>query len=252
MFELISPVGGGPLLPGPWAGRTAPPADEFAFSTSAGAQPAGEMPIWRVDLPAEVEAARAEIAAGEASVQSARLALAAAPARLTTALQRRPPGVSFSSMGEAQPEARLFSMLGALEQPPDTLSFGLGEDLRAGWQQAGEQFRSFAAQAREAIANYALVETRAGTLLIGRTSVGWSGDMRTCWPRNVAGEQADLHRRALVLALESRAALLRTFILVVRGAGLVAQAVSSPIGTVTAIPAAWRFVSEILSESRQG
>jgi hypothetical protein len=254
VFELVSPTGAAPSLPGPWEGLAAPPPPAEAglsFSARAGEQEAAplEAPLWRANLPADLAGASAQLAVGEASVLATRVALASAPARLDAALGRRPVGVSFSTVAEPRPEAQLFGLLGALEQDPNTVSFGIGEDLKAGWQQANAQFQRFAAQAREAIGNYAVVETRTGELLIGRTTVSWVGDMRTCWPRAIAGEQADLHRRMLALALESRAAMLRTVILVLRGAGLVAQAVSSPIGAVTAIPAAWKFISEIINET---
>jgi hypothetical protein len=190
-----------------------------------------------------------QVALGEASVRASRRALANAPARLDAALRRRPTGFSFST-NERRPEDQLFGMLGALEEQPNAVNFGIGEDVKAGWEKANAQFRSFAAQAREAISNFAVVETRTGELLVGRTSVNWSGDMRTLWPLALDPAQAALHQRILTVALESRAAMLRTFTLVLRGAGLVAQAVSSPIGTVTAIPAAWKFISEILNETK--
>ncbi len=251
---MVSPTGAASSLPGPWAGLAAPPAppsDGLSFSIGAGEAEAGplEAPIWRANLPADLRAAAVQLAQGEASLQATRQALDNAPARLNAALNRRPVGVSFSTATEQRPESQLFSLIGALEQDPNTVSFGVGDDLKAGWEQANAQFQRFAAQAREAITNYAVVETRAGELLIGRTSVSWAGDMRTCWPRSIEFEQADLHRRMLALALESRAAMLRTVILVLRGAGLVAQAVSSPIGAVTAIPAAWKFISEIMHET---
>jgi hypothetical protein len=250
---MVSPTNTGtPPVPGPWSSQPPPPPvpEGLSFSTLGGEELAPiEVPTWRANLPVDLNEAAAQIALGEASVRASQRALANAPARLDAALRRRPSGFSFST-NERRPEDQLFGMLGALEEEPDAVNFGIGEDIKAGWEKANAQFRSFAAQAREAITNLAVVETRSGNLLIGRTSVNWSGDMRTLWPIALEPGQAALHQRTLNLALESRLAMLRTFILVLRGAGLVAQAVSSPIGTVTAIPAAWKFISEILNESK--
>jgi hypothetical protein len=252
IFEMVSPTNlGTPPVPGPWASQPPPsPMPEgLSFSTLGGGEEMApiEVPTWRANLPADLNEAAVQIALGEASVRASQRALANAPTRLDAALKRRPNGFSFST-NERRPEDQLFGMLGALEEEPNAVNFGIGEDVKAGWEKANAQFRSFAAQAREAITNLAVVETRSGNLLIGRTSVNWSGDMRTLWPIALEPAQTALHQRTLTLALESRLAMVRTFILVLRGAGLVAQAVSSPIGTVTAIPAAWKFISEILNE----
>jgi hypothetical protein len=50
------------------------------------------------------------------------------------------------------------------------------------------------------------------------------------------------------LALGSRAALLKTFGTVMRGAAIIAALTSSPVGAALALPAAWRFVEQLRDE----
>jgi hypothetical protein len=80
--------------------------------------------------------------------------------------------------------------------------------------------------------------------------VSWTGDVRSLIAAGLAPDQDALHRRSLALAMRSRAALLRTFAVVMRGATIVALMASSPLGAARALPAAWRFVDDLLREER--
>ncbi|MEI7771655.1 MAG: hypothetical protein WCI67_16815 [Chloroflexales bacterium] len=161
-------------------------------------------------------------------------------------------GVSFAAAGRTPaPELELMGLVGELRAAESgTGSFGIREAASSGWDEAEEKFRAFAAQVHETLTNYAVVETQVEQVLIGRTSVGWTGDVRSLLVAEINPEQADLHRRTLALALESRAAMLRTFTTVLRGAAIVATMISSPLGAVAALPAAWKFVDQLLADIR--
>ncbi|NTV63299.1 MAG: hypothetical protein HGA65_07150, partial [Oscillochloris sp.] len=148
---------------------------------------------------------------------------------------------------QAAPELELLRLVGELRGEGEA-SFGLRETVSGGWNEAEQRFRAFAAQVHQTLANYALVETRVEQALIGRSSVDLSGGVRSLMRANLGIEQAEMHHTSLSLALESRAALLRTFTTVMRGAAIVATMLSSPIGTVAALPAAWKFVDQLLSD----
>ncbi len=244
MFELIDPVPGAPPPPGPWAVRPTP----VRFSIDASAAPTQ---IWRAALSADPLAARVTLGVAREQLRAQEAALATAEERMRRATYA---GTSFSSstVGGA-PERALQGLVQELRADsgtPTGASFSLHETTPTAWVAAEAQFRAFVAQARETISTYATIETRQERLLIGRTRVNWGGDVRSHLIAGVSRIQAELHRRTLTLALRSRAAILRVFGIVLRGARIVAQMISSPIGTVTALPAAWSFVQEVLGEVR--
>jgi hypothetical protein len=243
IFEVIEPIAGAPAPPGPWTTRPAPPA---SFSV-AGAPDAGS-PVWRASLPADPQAARAALFDAGRGLRAQEAALETATARIRRVASG---GASFAVGRTPAPELELMGLMGELRAADGgASSFGLRETVSAGWDEAEEKFRAFSAQVHETLTNYAVVETLVGGALIGRTSVGWAGDVRSLLLADLGAEQADLHRRTLGLALESRAALLRTFTTVLRGAAIVATMVSSPVGAVTALPAAWKFVDQLLTDMR--
>jgi hypothetical protein len=244
VFALIEPVPGAPKPPGPWTVRPAP----VSFSSVTAPEQ-----VWRADLSSDPFAARVALGVAREQLRAQEAALATAEARMQRAAAS---GLSFSAgMRGGAPEQTLQSLLRALHAEPVAPTGGTSFSTReaatpAAWIAAEEQFRTFVAQARETISTYALIETRQDRLLIGRTRVNWGGDMRSYLSSGVSYMQAELHRRTLTLALRSRAAILRVFGIVLRGARIVAQMISSPIGVVTALPAAWSFVQDVLSEVR--
>jgi hypothetical protein len=243
IFELIDPVAGASTPPGPWTTRPAPPV-----SFSAASAPEAGAPVWRVSLPADPQAAQAALADAGRGLRAQEAALETAAGRMRRVASG---GASFSAGRTPAPELELMGMIGELRATESgARSFGLREDASSGWSEAEEKFRAFSAQVHATLTNYAVVETEVERALIGRTSVGWTGDVRSLLAAGLSPEQADLHRRTLALALESRAALLRTFTTVLRGATIVATMISSPVGAVTALPAAWKFVDQLLSDMR--
>jgi hypothetical protein len=245
VFALIDAIPGAPAPPGPWTVRPAPVSFRAGEADAPGQ-------IWRADLLADPLAARVALGAAREQLRAHEAALATAEERLSRAVYT---GVSFSTSAEQRgPERALQGMVQELRSeaaaPPGGASFTIRETAPPAWIAAEAQLRAFVAQAQETIAAYALVETRVAQALIGRTRVHWGGDVRSHLAANVSVVQAELHRRTLTLALRSRAALLRVFGIVLRGARIVAQMISSPVGTVTALPAAWNFVQEVLREAR--
>ena len=242
LFEIVDPHGG-PPPPGPWQTRPAP-----AASFSAGAAPEAQSTLWRVDLPADPAAAWAELRQAEAGLSRQEAAVADAPARLRR-LAARGNAASFSAAPAADSEARLLGLVGEL-RGARAASFSLAGGAASELPAIEARFRAFTQQVQDAVVHFAVVETSQDRRLLARTSVGWAGDMRSLLADRLPPEQAALHRRSLGLARRSRAALLRSFAAVMRGATIVALMVSSPLGAATALPAAWSFVNDLLREER--
>lgn len=252
LFELVDTTGG-PPPPGPWR-VTQAPSSELAF----GAAPvAPTSPVWRADLPGERLAALAALATAEADLRRQDAAIDAAPGRMVSVAA--PATLSYG--GRAQPVAEprasdqwlrltVEQLRGGSIAPTEASSYGLRDDLAAVWEEAEARFLAFAAQARDAMTNLAVVETRVAGALVARTSVGWTGDCRSVLGGAPFYPDAPLHRRTLALAIGSRTALLKMFGTVMRGAAIVAALTSSPVGAALALPAAWRFVEQVRDELR--
>lgn len=247
IFEVIDPVVGAPNPPGPWTTRLAPPV-----SFSAGAAPEASSPVWRVSLPSDVAAARAALVDAGCGLRAQEDALETVTARIRCL--NRSGGASFAVGHTPAPERELLGLMNELRAAEASgasfSTLGINERADTGWAEAEEAFRTFAAQVYETLSNYAVVETQIDDVLIGRTSVTWTGDVRSLLINDLSSAHADLHCQSLALALASRVALLRTFTTVLRGAAIVATMISSPVGTVTALPAAWKFVNQLLTDIR--
>ena len=153
-------------------------------------------------------------------------------------------------MEAGSPEASALELLAqaqALEQGRP-VSFGVEGFASEAWEKARDEFEAFLGQLQREVLNLAWVETSAGTLLLARTVVGWSGDSDTLWAGDATPEQKQLHRRALATAVKSRLLRLRIFSTVTSGAAKLALLFTTPAGAVLALPAAWKYVNEILQQ----
>jgi hypothetical protein len=215
-------------------------AQGVSFDVSA---PAPE-PTWRIVLPASPGEAQSILSEQAHAIQRGEQALEQAQARLAQVSQRGA-GVSFAAP-TAGPEAELISSLGALESP---VSFGLlgGEDKE---QQIRDQWKSFLAQISNMVSHYARVETEIAGALVGHTAIGWTGDFNTIWKPDITAPSMRLHHQSVHLALASRIALLRMVVVVGTGAANLAVKLSIPGAQLLALPAAWKFVQDVLRESR--
>jgi len=132
---------------------------------------------------------------------------------------------------------------------PDTLAFaatGSGEPTV--WAHLADEFRLGLARAGRLLADPAWVaSTRAGRPC-GRTLLGWSGIQTSLWPAALGADDVMVHQRSVEAAIRTRTAFLQMVTLIARAATLLAAA-STPLGML-ALPAAWRFVHDVLQEQR--
>jgi hypothetical protein len=252
IFELHLPDEEPLGLVGPW--EAAPPAP---LSFDVGSEPpAPDVPVWRVNLPEDETEAELALSQAEAQLLASESSLDQVPARLEalTSAAPRGGGVSFDissfSVEDGSPEASALDLLAqaqAIEQGRP-VSYGLEGLASEAWEHARDQFEAFLGQIQREVLNLAWVETSSGTLLLARTVVGWSGDSNTLWSAETTPGQRQLHRRALTAAVKSRLLRIRIFSTVTGGAAKLALLFTTPAGAVLALPAAWKFVNEILKE----
>ncbi len=236
-------------LPGLWL----PAAAESNIAFDVNAPPTAEEALWRADLPSDTDLAQQELNARTAQLSRFDTSLAIAGQRLEQfgdRIARGAGSASFATEVLATPEQELLNWLGEV-QGRAVASYGIGEDWAAGWNAATEQLQAMVERAINLVVYYARVETNVGGERLGATTGSWTGDMDTAWHAELTPEQAALHQRTLLLALESRDAYLRAFALASRGAVMLAALpalLAAPGGALVAIPAAWKFIQDVLQE----
>jgi hypothetical protein len=231
--------------------------EEVSFDVPAGTR-VEPPPVWRLQLPADSARAAANFHAISQGLRAADAALASAETRMADISARagqdaaRPEGLSFDVNTAPLPtdpaELNLMRMLREADGHESMASFeAIGED-RGGWRRAAEQFQKFLQTVERFVAHYAWVETEVENRLLARTIVGWTGDTRTLWPTDLNSEQRLLHMRSLTLALESRVTMQRTLTVVITGAAKLSLMLTTPVGAVMALPAAWKFIEQVRRE----
>jgi len=229
------------------------PADGVAFDSMA-PETAGAA-VWRANLPADPNLAAKHLDSAEEDIDASQKALTAATDRINALVEEREgrsTGLAFDvSAAEtelAQPERELLTLLEEAQRGKPSMSFEAGAGISGGWAQATQQFQGFVDQLRRVVGHYAWVETHIQGQLLSRTTVGWTGDMRTAWQEGLDPAQMALHQRTLRLALASRETLIRTFVLAASGAAKLSLLLTTPGGAILALPAAWKFINQVQAE----
>jgi hypothetical protein len=200
--------------------RVATPATGVPFVVPPSTTP--DVPLWTVDLPADPAEAGRHLASCDARLHASSRRLAEVPGLLDVALDRRRSDVTFA----------------AATSVPET---GVDVEL-VGWLRRVARGCGTAAR----------VETRIQGELVAWSLLGLAGNMRVvCRPE--LGPYGTLpHRDSVRLVVESRAALLRVVACVTRGAVAISVRLALPGGAVLALPAACRFVRQLLAEVDDG
>jgi len=228
---------------------------DLAISFEASAP--GDVPpaTWHLDLPQDPQAASQALEEYSHQAQASVQAIEDLPGRVENLVTRvratEAAGVSFSTTDQPDlpdEEAELLDALFEIDRIDARVSFGLEEKLPKDWQDSFHQFQAAASRLLRSISHFAWVETSQAGHLIGRTSVGWAGDMETLYAEALLPQQLDLHRRSLEIALVSRHALVRTFTTTVATASRLSLLLATPGGALLSLPAVWKYVNQILSE----
>ena len=246
----------------------ADPADLFGLWELSVAQPEGvvsfavpgapaetEGMVWRMDLPADATAAQAQLDDQLARMRASAAALPSVQARardMTARAKAADAPVSFTATPAAGPEGELLAELAQLRPAEETAQFGILDSLKEKivppeWDDALQQVKPLLERAQNAVLYNAFVETRIAGQHIARTTISWAGDANTVWGHDARLGDLTLHARSLELAIASRHMLIRLFFVTVR----LATTLATPGGPVLALPAAWKFINQVLAEVRQ-
>jgi hypothetical protein len=212
---------------GVWGAPAAVPAGPSLLPSAA--SPVQDLPglLFQARLPDDLAAAATVLRGAESRLAGVEPALSVAAQRLAAFPVTLPPQVGELADAEAKLTAYLRS---------DAAQAALAE------------FQGFVQQMQQVLTPQASIETTVGAQVVARSVLTVSSDLRTAWLGPVDAERAALHKRTVALALATRAALLRTVALTIRGAAILATgAAAGPL----ALPAAWRFIQDVRTELTQ-
>lgn len=222
--------------------------DEFgatAFSTSATAPDV----VWSVSLPRDPVLARHALQTQQDLLQASRLATAQARRtlqQLPSDWLDTPPEVSFSTTNN--PETQLHHQLTHLTAP---VSFGTAPSAEAEtWQNHLAGYQEFMRQLLQLLSPTLLAETRLEEYLQATTTVSLTGSIKTTWQTQASVTQCQLHQQTLNLSLESRVAMLQLAGQISAGAAALAAKFNLPGGQLMALPAAWAYLKEIMTQTQ--
>lgn len=251
---------------GVWETHPTTEAGEVSFGLPG--EEAEEVAVWSVNLSADLELAEQQMAASAAQVAASRQGLVTARQRLDSlvANQLAEGEVSFSVSAE-QPDLpaadrELLRALGQVQEHEAEVSYGLFDGVKqavdkiagkavssmTGDPQAEEKLKAVMERLTASLFYYAAVETKIASAIVARTQVSWVADANTIWQSGTLPEQFVLHQRTLKLAIDSRNALMRTFGLTAEAAVKLSVLLATPGGALVALPAAWKYVNQILAE----
>lgn len=201
-------------------------------------------PVWEVAVSGEDALASLQQPARQ--LDAVTLALSAAERRLQRFVQTsRSPQFALAGPALTLPpaERRLAALVAPMRAQPIALA-GLRTDL----DEATRRATDFAHQVRRIAGQVALVRSSAARRPLGHTRVGWGGDVRTVWAAGLSPTDVAVHDRAVQLALATIRSWLR--IITLASAGIVQLSLLFPsgVGAITALPAAWNFITDILAE----
>jgi len=237
-----------------WEFIPAPAADALSFSMQA--EPPLTVPIWRLDLPSDPKQAEELISLRAEQARASVLALESIPQRVDQFIKRRrtaEDSVTSFDLKAAPlptPEAELLRLLEVIETGDAALNFSNAGTQAGGLDQADEQFLAASQRLLRLFSHFAWVDTLVQGQFVGRTQVGWAGSMNTAWAGRQDQAQMNLHRRNLQMALEARNTSLRILTVSIQSAVKCSILLAAPGGAFLALPAAWKFVNQILAQAR--
>lgn len=223
-----------------------------------------EQQVWQVRLPPHLAEAKASLAAYQQALTRSSQMLVDIEQRIDTVARRAqairretpqvlsapsPPGVPLTveqlrALRDTvdEPEARLLD---------EFIHINRGE--RAGAAPPTPQQRLFQ-RIVDSLTTYARVETVLGEQRIACTVMGWLGNVQTIWKyptkqshRGISTTAIGLHQQSFQLALLSRATLVRSIVMAMRGAVKLWFLCSTPAGAMLAIPLLWDYIRRLLT-----
>lgn len=252
MLRLLDPSPTTESLLGLWRDDPAAVTFEHAAADAEG---------WQANLPADPALARARLAVCTARLQRAQAEIPRAADQLGAVVDQHVTGevglIRTAAASAASAETELTAWLRSWAELEDrsgaelAFGFGVSRSMARWWQEVSGDLAGIAGQVAQACSPTALVETRTGGALVGRSLIELRGDVRTAWRAGRGADDALLHETTVALVQSTRATLLRMVAVTTAGASAIAVRLALPGGPLLALPAAWRFIQRALNETNR-
>jgi hypothetical protein len=233
---------------GLWVAVPLSVAETVAFDTASLTNPSPA--VWRANFPADMGKAQTQLSEGELVLQISQKNLAITANRINEFVQSPMAGLSFEAFLARkplnQPETELLLLLREIRDNKP-VTFTPGENFTSRLGRTAQQFQAFLNKLQQSVLYYTWIETRVQEQLLGRTTIAWTGELDTIWQADLDPEQVILHQRTLSLALSSRTTLLQSFVMATQFAAKLAVLLSTPGGSILALPAAWKFINSSIT-----
>jgi hypothetical protein len=208
--------------------------------------------VWSVSLPDNPELAGAIVAERAQAVLASQQNLTQGQEMLRTLPAQGVEAAAFALADTAErpsPEIMLQRHLAALHDTGEAVSFGL--TWPTDWSHTLTDYQAFVQQAVQVLKPTLCVETQVEEAPLAFTRVRFSGDIDTCWADPRSAGHTSLHHHVLSLTLESRLALLQLLANTATGAAMLALRFSLPGGALTALPATWRYLQDVMAQGQR-
>lgn len=209
---------------------------------------------WHVELPEDVNSARAYLDEQARRSRAAQHALPAVDAALLRDLDDiRARGFRYGFAGDtASAAGNPRSVLAAAARFDMTgETFALWDRLplnRQAVESVVERLGRWSEQVQQAMTLTALVDSRTAGAWIASSRVDWAGNVDTRWNAAASANRQQLHAAVLEQVLATRQNWLRFFLQVTAGAVRVGAVLASGPLSPVAIWAAWNYVQAVIGE----
>jgi hypothetical protein len=214
-----------------------------------------DIPVWRTELPADLDQASQQLNSDQAQIADTLAALNTTPDRIDGLVRQAQvagtAGVSFDTSGIdalSEPEADLLDMVQTINSPSIGVSFAVGDEKTSKIESAFSHFNDDMTRLLRLVANFAWVETEIGGELLARSVVSWTGDMDTSWANGLKVEIYQLHKRSLGQALATRNIALHAVTITAQSALKLSVLLATPGGGLLALPMVWKYVKQIMAD----
>ena len=252
-----------PLAIGPWSRGPDPASGLVSFSASsttpgvAASESVPDATRWCVNLDEDPVRALAVLDDGDRRLADSQARLDELPARLerVLAMASAPPAgeIAFSGPSPSSAESRLLADLAAMGGISGDA--GMSDDASPDAAHARDRWRDLAVRTRSAVeailrlvTHAAWVETRMRGVTVARTTMSWMGDTHTQLTPLVTPRTAQLHARAVALAVRSRDTWGRLIAITMQMSLRLAKVMARPDGLIAAMPLIWELVCIVLAE----
>lgn len=233
-------------------------AAEKTPGISFGVEIADEIPVWRTDLPADLDQANTQLTEQEGELGDTLAALNTTPERIDVLVRQAQlagtTDISFEAPGAetlAEPDFELLDMVQTINSPTVGISFAVGDERTSNIEAAFTQFNEDMSSLLRMVAHFAWIETEIGGELLARSVVSWTGDMDTSWATGLKEEIYQLHKRSLGQALSTRNIALHAITITAQSALKLSVLLATPGGQLLALPLVWKYVKQIMTDVKR-